>query len=99
MDVQKPSGLSAASGGLPLRPTPRPAEESNVKAAAPNSTHGGSNLPQVKLQLDIDPATKTVIGLVINKQTGEVVRQIPTEEMMALKERSAEILALLDKKI
>jgi hypothetical protein len=98
MDVQKPSGLSAASGGLPLRPTPRPAEESNVKAAVPHSPRG-SNLPQVKLQLDVDPATKTVIGLVIDKQTGEVVRQIPTEEMMALKERSAEILALLDKKV
>jgi uncharacterized FlaG/YvyC family protein len=56
-------------------------------------------LPEVKLQLDVDPATKTVIGLVVDKTTGEVVRQIPTEEMMALKERSAEVLALLDKKV
>jgi hypothetical protein len=99
MDVQKPSGLSAASATPTPRPAPRPAEESDVKAAVSPSTRGGSRLPEVKLQLDVDPATKTVIGLVVDKTTGEVVRQIPTEEMMALKERSAEVLALLDKKV
>lgn len=99
MDVQKLSGLSAVSASPTLRPMPRPAEESSVKVAVPHTARGGANVPQVELQLDIDPTTKTVIGLVVDKQTGEVVRQIPTEEMIALKERSAEVLALLDKKV
>jgi flagellar protein FlaG len=99
MDVQKLSGLSAASTYSVPRPAPQAPEESNVKAATPPSTRGGSTLPQVELQLDIDPTTKTVIGRVVDKQTGKVVRQIPTEEMIALKERSAEVIALLDKKV
>jgi flagellar protein FlaG len=99
MDVQKLSGVSAASASLPGRPTQRPAEASGVKAEAPHPTPRGSSLPQVKLQLDIDPTTNTVIGRIVDKQTGKVVRQIPTEEMIALKERSAEVIALLDKKV
>lgn len=101
MDVQKVSGQSAASTYSGPRPAQRATEESNVKAATPNPipTRGGANLPQVELQLDIDPTTKTVIGRVVDKQTGKVVRQIPTEEMIALKERSAEVIALLDKKV
>jgi hypothetical protein len=99
MDVQKLSGPGAASATPPVRTTPRPADTSGVKAEAPRPTSHGSSLPQVKLQLDIDPATKTVIGRIVDSKTGKVVRQIPTEEVIALKERSAEITALLDKKV
>ncbi len=99
MDVQKLSGLSAASANLTLRPTPRAPEESDVKAAAPEPAQSSQSPQQVKLQLDIDRTTNTVIGLVVDQATGEVVRQIPTEEMVALKARSAEVLALLDKKV
>jgi flagellar protein FlaG len=53
----------------------------------------------VKLQLDIDRNTGTVIGRVVDKETGELVRQIPSEEMIALMARSAEISALLDKSV
>jgi flagellar protein FlaG len=99
MDVQKLSGVSAASASLPGRPMPRPADASAAKAETPHPTPHGSSLPQVKLQLDIDQATKTVIGRIVDSKTGKVVRQIPTEEVIALKERSAEITALLDKKV
>lgn len=98
MDLRKLSGLPGASVSPSPRPTPRPADE-GAKAAAPRPTHRAPAFPQVKLQLDIDPTTKTVIGRIVDKQTGEVVRQIPTEEVIALKERSAEITALLYKKV
>lgn len=57
-------------------------------------------LPAVmELQLDIDEQTKTVIGRIVNPQTGEVIKQIPTKEMVHLMARNAELLgALLNKK-
>ena len=38
-------------------------------------------------------------SFVEDKETGELVRQIPSEEMIALMARSAEVNALLDKKV
>jgi len=57
-------------------------------------------LPAVmELQLDIDQTTRTVIGRIVNPQTGELVKQIPTEEMMHLMARNADLLGtLLNKK-
>ena len=55
--------------------------------------------PQHKLQLDVDTSTHTVIGIVVDRQTGELVRQIPSKEMVALMARSAEVNALLNKKV
>ncbi|HEY4135465.1 MAG TPA: flagellar protein FlaG [Alphaproteobacteria bacterium] len=53
----------------------------------------------MELQLDVDQATRTVIGRIVDKQTGEVVKQIPSEEMVHLMARNAELLgALLNKK-
>lgn len=58
------------------------------------------DLPAVmELQLDIDQSTRTVIGRIVNPETGEIVKQIPTEEMVHLMARNAELLgALLNKK-
>jgi hypothetical protein len=59
-----------------------------------------ASLPAVmELQLDIDQSTRTVIGRIVNPQTGELVKQIPTEEMIHLMARNAELLGtLLNKK-
>jgi len=52
------------------------------------------------LQLDVDEATHTVIGRVVNKETGELVHQFPSKEMISLMARTAQIDALfLNKKI
>lgn len=104
MSVQKLSAPPAQ----PVSPVPRPA------ARHPAESGGGSTqatlakiermladtLPVAHaLKLDIDPRTHTVIGKVVNKSTGEVVRQIPSEEMVALIARSAQVNALLNKKV
>lgn len=107
MDVQKLSGPSAASASLTLRPVPRDAAGSGLKTADTERARltqieqslSAQFPPQVKLQLDIDRTTGTVIGRVVDKKTGELVRQIPSEEIIALMARSAEISALLDKKV
>lgn len=57
-------------------------------------------LPAVMdLQLDIDETTKTVVGRIVNPETGEIIKEIPTKEMMRLMARNADLLgALLNKK-
>lgn len=59
-----------------------------------------ARLPAVmELELDIDDNTRTVIGRIVNPETGEIVKQIPSEEMVRLMARNAELLgALLNKK-
>lgn len=107
MDVQKLSTPSAAS----LIPTPRPmtrsAPEGETKATDPNLARlaqielslQDAFPPELKLQLDIDKTTNMVVGRVIDRQTGEFVRQIPSKEMIALMARSAQVNALLNKTV
>lgn len=106
MDVQKLSAPSAAS----VSPAPRPVTRSAADAGE-SATDTQARLaqlerslsdafpPELKLQLDVDKATHTVVGRVIDRQTGEFVRQIPSKEMIALLARSAEVSALLNKKV
>jgi len=58
------------------------------------------SLPAVmELRLDIDQTTRTVIGRIVNPLTGELIKQIPTEEMIRLMARNADLLGtLLNKK-
>lgn len=104
MGVQKLSAPSVVSVSPISRPVARPAPESSAGTAqatlAKIEQTLATNLPpQMKLQLDVDKNTGTVIGRVVDKETGELVRQIPTEEMIALIARSAQVNALLNKKI
>jgi hypothetical protein len=52
-----------------------------------------------KLALDIDPETGLVVGQILDQSTGEVVRQIPSEEMLRLIAATKEFLGnLVDRK-
>ncbi|MGB8275118.1 MAG: flagellar protein FlaG [Alphaproteobacteria bacterium] len=52
-----------------------------------------------RLQLDIDRGTGQVVGRIINAETGKVVNQIPSEEMIRLLARTREFLGtFLDRK-
>ncbi len=57
-------------------------------------------LAQLNIQLDFtfDKQLKKIIVKVINKETGEVIRQIPPEEMLKIAKRMEEMVGvLLDK--
>jgi uncharacterized FlaG/YvyC family protein len=110
MDVQKLSAPSAASANATPRPAvapaPRPAPE--TIGAAGEATDRLAQLeksladafpPELKLQLDLDRTTNTVVGRVIDRESGKFVRQIPSKEMLALMARSAQVNALLNKKV
>jgi flagellar protein FlaG len=45
----------------------------------------------IKRRLEIDPKTKEVIFQVVNKETGEVLRQIPDEAMLKLRAYAKEM--------
>lgn len=45
-----------------------------------------------KLQLDIDQDSGRVVGRVIDQGTGELIRQIPTDEMLSLIAQTKEML-------
>jgi hypothetical protein len=103
MDIQSASapGLSAP---VTHRFELRAGTEGRNQAAQVNYSDieiaPGRILPAVmELQLDVDQTTRTVIGRIVNPETGEVVKQIPTEEMVHLMARNADLLgALLNKK-
>lgn len=111
MDVQKLSAPSAASANATPRPAvspaPRPAPETIGDAAGEaldrlaqlEKSLADAFPPELKLQLDVDRTTNTVVGRVIDRETGQFVRQIPSKEMLALMARSAQVNALLNKKV
>lgn len=107
MEVQKVSGPPPATATVAPRPVVRERAETAPKESEPTvdrlaraaQTLSAGMPPHVKLQLDVDRNTNLVIGRVVDKETGEVVRQIPSKEMIALLQRSAELSVLFDKSI
>lgn len=48
-----------------------------------------------KLQLDIDQVSGEVVGRIIDKTSGETIKQIPSEDMLRLISRTKELLGAL----
>lgn len=73
-------------------------------ATAPNAAQSASPFfepalarRETRLELDIDEATQRVVGRFVDAETGEVVRQVPPEEVIRLLARARELLgAILD---
>lgn len=62
--------------------------------------HKGPTIPGVRLELRIDEATNKVFGRVIDRATGEEVRQIPAESIRHLQAISRKLFeALVDKTV
>jgi len=62
--------------------------------------HQGPTIPGVRLELRIDDNTNQVFGRVIDRETGEEVRQIPAESIRHLQAISRELFeALVDETV
>jgi uncharacterized FlaG/YvyC family protein len=60
----------------------------------------GPTIPGVRLELRIDDATNQVFGRVIDRETGEEVRQIPAESIRHLQAISRELFeSLIDETV
>ncbi len=49
----------------------------------------------VSLSFDIDDKTQDVIVKVINKETGKVIRQVPPQELLKLRQKLEELVGVL----
>jgi uncharacterized FlaG/YvyC family protein len=74
-----------------------PATETKAdnKARPQRQRHQGPTIPGVRLELRIDDATNQVFGRVIDRETGEEVRQIPAESIRHLQAISRELFESL----
>lgn len=56
--------------------------------------------PDTRVQLDVDSSTGRVIGKVVDKQSGEVMHQLPTPEMLQLIAKAKELFGdLVNEKV
>jgi len=88
-----PAASSSATAPAPKATSPAP-------RATSSGTSSGKSAPAVhstRMSLDVDKDTGRVIGRSIDSQTGEVLDQIPSPEMIRLLAKTREMLgALLD---
>ena len=81
----------------PVDPTPannqEPAQTRQVASAVRALNQSGMYGQDRELQFAKDPGTKTMVIKVVQQQTGEVIEQIPPEEVL----RAAEALRQLQK--
>ena len=67
-------------------------------AAATALPAGAARATGTRLSVDVDKPTGRFIGRIVDSDTGAVVAQVPSEEMLRLWERTREMLGeLLDK--
>ncbi|MBI5811024.1 MAG: flagellar protein FlaG [Deltaproteobacteria bacterium] len=81
--------LSNAKTGPGEEPTPDKIE----KAAA--DVQRRLDLTSTSLRLEVDSRSHQVIVKIIDSQTNEVIMQIPSEELLAIKDRLSELVGVL----
>jgi flagellar protein FlaG len=89
--VPAPQSSRLASSGAPhaagapavKQEASQPPSDQQVKAAV-DSINQALKQADKSLQLSIDPNTKTPVVKVVDSQTGELVRQYPTKEVLAI---------------
>jgi flagellar protein FlaG len=79
-----PSAAGAAPAQTPTESSPvdRKAIEQAIKKVQESLGHVDSSL-----KIEIDPDTDRVVVKVLNDQNGEIIRQIPSQEMVELAKR------------
>jgi hypothetical protein len=75
---------------------PQPA----VTTVTAPSTPEPVRIPMTRMELDIDKPTGRFIGRIVESETGAVVAQVPSEEIIRLLEKTRELVGkLLDKTV
>lgn len=80
-----------AAKSIAAREVPAVSEE-GLRSAVSDRVPELKTMAGAKLQLDIDQDSGRVVGRVIDQGTGELIRQIPTEEMLSLIAQTKEML-------
>lgn len=78
-----PASPSSANGDAAKPTGNAPASTEQVKAAV-DTVNAAIESRNVQLKFDIDAATKQIVTRVVDKNTGELIRQIPSEVVLRL---------------
>jgi flagellar protein FlaG len=96
--------IAAQQAAPASRVLAKQAEAPERKVDPPVTVQGGSVEPPSiqpgQLQLDIDQSTGRVVGRIIDKESGVMIKQIPSEEALRLIAASQKLLgAFIDRKL
>jgi len=70
-------------------------EKENVQSAVTKLNDFMQNSPQRNLSFSVDESTKEMVVVVTDKLTNEVIRQMPTEEALAVAKQIESMLGLI----
>lgn len=82
--VPKTASAAAAPKVEVPKAAAKPAVHRRVEAADPVVTVPPAGAENTRASLSVDESTGRIIGRIINRDTGEVVRQTPSEEMLQI---------------
>lgn len=89
-DVGQISSAQAASGGVVASTSSAsasaPAKTSSLDASSSNSVSAPTHSADLRLEIEDDKAAGCFVYKIINRTTGEVVEQIPQEQIVKLRE-------------
>ncbi len=97
--VPMPGGKSASPAGesLPVAPPPSPPVADVAEAVEQLNEIMSSK--QRSLRFQVDQGSGRTIIVVIDKATEEVIRQIPSEELLAIAQQLTDLGTLIDARI
>mgnify|MGYP003626496966 CR=1 FL=1 len=89
-----------AAKNVAERQVPAAAEDTLTKTYHQISGDDRAAQADTRVQLDVDSSTGRVIGKVVDKQSGEVMHQLPTPEMLQLIAKAKELFGdLVNEKV
>lgn len=89
-----------AAKNVAERQVPAVPEDALTEAYRQTSGNDDDVKADTRVQLDVDSSTGRVIGKVVDKQSGEVMRQLPTPEMLQLIAKAKELFGdLVNEKV
>lgn len=90
-DVQNVSELQDAGKGSKTQKNKQATAQLDVVKKAVEEGNSLFQATKRNLQFKVDEATQEVVVKIVDSQSGEVVKQIPSEEMLALVKRMQEL--------
>ena len=102
LDAPAPSSATAVGGGVVAAdahphdvPRPEPAPTREAVQAAVDHVNAALAASNRSIEFTIDPDTRAVIVRVIDRQDNTVLRQVPSQEMLAIAKALDQLQGLL----
>ncbi len=97
-DIRSEKGVSVKevkSGGSAQAPPANSQQSADVPGVVSDINQLVSQVSTTKISFDIDEATGQSIIRVVNRETGDIIRQLPTEELLNLVSKMEQLRGLI----